>query len=73
MTIEGVATEYSAPGEVFNLTTTVNPADAGTIEAVPNSNKIKEGKEVTLTAKKTSDISLVSGYSTEQSTQQTRK
>ena len=52
MTIEGVATEYSAPGEVFNLTTTVNPADAGTIEAVPNSNKIKEGKEVTLTAKK---------------------
>ena len=36
----------------YSLTTSVSPADAGTVSATPSGNMIKEGKTVTLTAKK---------------------
>jgi len=36
----------------YSLTTSVSPADAGTVSATPGGSMIKEGKTVTLTAKK---------------------
>lgn len=36
----------------YSLATSVSPADAGTVSATPSGNMIKEGKTVTLTAKK---------------------
>ncbi len=55
MTIEGMATDMTADTVAtvkYHLATSVSPAEAGTIDIVPGGDMIKEGKEVTLTAKK---------------------
>ena len=52
LVVEGTMTGAAATGTKYEITKTVSPAEAGTIEADPDQDAIKEGKEVTLTAKK---------------------
>ncbi|MBQ0073046.1 MAG: Ig-like domain-containing protein [Prevotella sp.] len=52
LVIEGTITGAAATGTKYEITKTVSPAEAGTIEADPDQESIKEGKDVTLTAKK---------------------